>query len=444
MCSIPRVCRTMKQLFEKEAPILARQCGLRERSIPLVSLIYILVLGWWKDPKAGPSALARFANSLGVEVCKQDVDSHFTERTANFLLAVLQRAVQVLVCAEPVDLPLLSQFTAVLVEDGSSISLPSALKSVWRGCGGSKATRGKDPKNQASLKITVRWDLLGGRLEGPYLQEGRRQELSSVLREQVIAKGALWLADLGYWSLRFLHQLSRQGSYFLMRLKEGSIVWFEGRQVDVLDLLPETVGERVELLVDLGTDKGVKGVRLLAERMPKHVVAKRHERLQQEAQDHGKVVSEHSLKWAQWTILITNVPVGMLTFEQALALMRARWQIELLFKLWKQHALIDEWNGTKPWRVLCEVYAKLLAMVVQHWFVLLSCWDDPHRSLPAVAEGLREQVPVLVHGLMKRLPLQQALRLIVARVQANCSIPKRSTRLNTSRRLQSVWDPGLT
>src|SRR5437879_7978051 len=72
--------------------------------------------------------------------------------------------------------------------------------------------------------------------------------------------------------------------------------------------------------------------------------------------------------------------------------------IERLFKLWKQEGLVDEWTGTKPWRVLCEVYAKLLAMVLQHWFVLLSCWDDPHRSLFAVAEVLRKQVPLLAHG----------------------------------------------
>lgn len=444
MTSITRMSKTLTHLFEHEAADLARQAGLRQRSMTFAELAYLLVLGWWKQPQAGQSALARFANSLGVHVCKQDVDSHFTQHTANFLLALLRRAIQLLVCAQPVDLPLLQQFTAVLVEDGSSISLPSALKSVWRGCGGSRATRGKDPKNEASLKITVRWDLLSGRLEGPYLQEGRSQELKSVLRQQSMAQGALWLADLGYWSLRFLSQLSRQGVYFLMRLKEGVAVWFEGQSVDVLDLLPQHIGERVELLVDLGADKAVKGVRLLAERVPDHVVASRHERLRAYAQDHGKKVSERALQWAQWTILVTNVPICMLTHEQALALQRARWQIELLFKLWKQSALIDEWNGTKPWRVLCEVYAKLLAMVVQHWFVLLSCWDDPHRSLLAVAEGLREQIPVLVHGLMKRLPLQQALRLMVARLQENCSIPARSTRLSTSRRLQSVWDPGLT
>lgn len=445
MCSIPRLSHMLRQLFEEQAPELARRCGLRQRTIPLATLAYVLVLGWWKAPQSGPSALARFAGTLSTQVCKQDVDHHFTERTANWLLALLQRAVQLLVCARAVDLPLLRQFTAVLIEDGSSISLPSALKTIWHGCGGSKATRGSDPKHEASLKITVRWDLLGGCLQGPYLQEGRSPDLSSVLHEQAMPTGSLWVADLGYWSLRFLHWLHAQGVFFLMRLKDGVALWYQGKRVDVLDLLGQHLIEaRVELLVDLGATKAITGGRLLAERVPAHVVEKRHKRLYDYAQDHGKEVSQRALALAHWTIVVTNVPADMLTFEQALALMRARWQVELLFKLWKQCALIDEWTGTKPWRVLCEVYAKLLAMVVQHWFVLLCCWDDPHRSLLLVAEGLREQVPVLVHGLMRRLPLQQALRLMVARVHDNCSIPARATRPSTSRRLQSAWDPGLT
>ncbi len=45
MCSIARVCRAMKQLFEEQAPVLARHCGLCERTIPFAQLAYVLVLG---------------------------------------------------------------------------------------------------------------------------------------------------------------------------------------------------------------------------------------------------------------------------------------------------------------------------------------------------------------------------------------------------------------
>ncbi len=196
MTSIAQVSRTVTTLFEHDAVELGKQYGLRQRTMTFTQLAWVLVLGWWKQPAAGPSALSRFAGSLGLRLCKQDLDCHWTERTADWLLALLRRAVEMVVCANAVQLPLLQQFRAVLIEDGSSISLPSVLKRVWGGCGGSPTKAGKDPKTQAGLKITVRLDLLKGQLHGPHLQEGRRHELSSVLREQVMLPGSLWIAAL--------------------------------------------------------------------------------------------------------------------------------------------------------------------------------------------------------------------------------------------------------
>ena len=444
MTSIARMSRMVKQLFEHDSVELAHAAGLRQRKLTFVQVALILVLGWWKQPQAGPSTLSRFAGSLGVRIEKQGLDCHFTERTATWLLALLRRAVEYVVCAHAVSLPLLQQFRAVLIEDGSSISLPSVLRSVWRGCGGRAASAGKDAKTQAALKVTVRWDRLSGRLQGPYLQEGRQHELKSVLREQVIVPGSLWIADLGYWSLKWLRAVSQSGVYFLMRYKAGIVLWQGKQRLDLLSVLPQVTGERLELLVAVGADKVVSGVRLVAERVPDEVTLQRQERIRAYADDHGKPVNPLVWELAHWTIVLTNVPVCMLSFEQVLALLRARWQVELLFKLWKESGLLDDWEASDPWRILCEVYAKLLAMVVQHWFVLLSCWDDPHRSLSAVAEVLREQVPTLVHGLLGHLPLGRAIGLILDSVQGGCSIPKRSTRLSTSYRLLGPWEPGLT
>src|SRR5947209_5070388 len=437
MTNIARLSGILRRLFFVEANQLADQAEViqRHRVFSGATLVQLLVFGWLKNPQGGPSHLARFAGSLGLKLSKQAVEERFTMRTADWLLAVLRRAVQYLVCAQAVSLPLLQRFTAVLLEDGSTITLPASLKQVWRGCGGSGS--------EAALKLTVRWDLLAGGLRGPYIQEGCRHETQSPLREQQMPKGSLWRGDLGYFSLVWLGQLVKQGVYFLMGYKEPVTLWkADGEQVEILDLLPTDGQEMVDLPVWLGARKQVKA-RLIAKKMPEKVLKRRREQLKEQAHKRCKPINMRQWELVQWTIVLTNVPLSLLSAAEAMALMRARWQIELLWKLWKDQGQVDAWQSENSARILCELYAKLLGMLVQHWLLLLSCWDDPHRSLVSAAQVIRDQVPTLVHGLTGRLPLGQALRLVIDVVMGGCSIPKRQTRLSTSHRLLEPLGRGL-
>ena len=90
-------------------------------------------------------------------------------------------------------------------------------------------------------------------------------------------------------------------------------------------------------------------------------------KLKSEAKSKCKKVSERSLRLSDWTVLCTNVPYELLTLEEAMTLIRIRWQIELLFKLWKSEGHIDESRSESSWRVLCELYAKV--MVIHHWIM---------------------------------------------------------------------------
>ena len=65
--------------------------------------------------------------------------------------------------------------------------------------------------------------------------------------------------------------------------------------------------------------------------------------------------------------------------------------------------LVDEWHTKNEARMLCEVYAKLLGLLVQHRVLLLTCWEDPHRSWITVSEIVRDQAVVLAHGFSGRL-----------------------------------------
>jgi hypothetical protein len=277
---------------------------------------------------------------MGVKISKQSLEDHWTVMTAQWLLVLLRQAVRYVVCGAECPLVLLQRFSAVLVEDGSSISLPASLCCFWKGCGGNDAKK-KESKGQSSIKLTVRLDLLKGSLQGPYLHDGKTHELNSELREQEMPKGSLWIADLGYFPLHWLKTLSKRGVYFLMRYKDAVIIWVNDKRIDLLDLLPKEPGVWVDQVVCLGAEKLIQ-VRLIAVAVPDFVAKQRQERIREYARTHQKPVSERALELAKWTILVTNVPASMLTPLEAQGLLRARWQIELLFKLWKQFGLIDE------------------------------------------------------------------------------------------------------
>ena len=45
--------------------------------------------------------------------------------------------------------------------------------------------------------------------------------------------------------------------------------------------------------------------------------------------------------------------------------------MEMRYKLWKQYGQIDEWRTANPWRILCELSAKLIGVLLQHWLIVL-------------------------------------------------------------------------
>ena len=69
--------------------------------------------------------------------------------------------------------------------------------------------------------------------------------------------------------------------------------------------------------------------------------------------------------------MITNVPREQLSVTEAMVLLKICWHIELLFKVWKSHGQVDAWRTQKPARILCEIDAKMIGLIVQHWVLVV-------------------------------------------------------------------------
>lgn len=79
--------------------------------------------------------------------------------------------------------------------------------------------------------------------------------------------------------------------------------------------------------------------------------------------------------------------------------------MELLYKLWKQYGQADTSRSQQPWHMLCDYSAKLVGLLIVHWFMIVGCWHIPSRSMVKAAKAIRSQVVLLAKALGGTLDL---------------------------------------
>lgn len=432
MTTIPQVSQAMQTLLTSAAAAADAKLHYTKRpdqaKFTASTLVQTLVFGWLAHPDATLEQLTQCAARVGVTVSTQAIDQRLNLCTAKLLQHLLGASMQHLIAAEPVAIPILQRFTGVRVQDSTTIVLPDALKAHWAGCGGSTAEH-----TAAALKCGVQLDLLTGSLSSLDLADGRASDQRLPLQQAALPKGSLRLADLGFYDLSVLAGLSAAEVYWLSKLEPATLISTATQDPCPLLAYVERLGpvEQWEEPVWVGKGRRVHA-RLLLQRVPQEVADQRRRRIRKAARDKGVTPSAAALALAGWTILITNIPATLLTLAEALILIKVRWQIELLFKLWKSHGKVDAWRSEKPERILCEVYAKLLAMVVQHWVLVVSCWAHPDRSLVKAAQVVREHASALASA---RARLEH-LREVLSTIQC---ILKRTARMTTRRKHPNTY-----
>jgi len=419
MTTITQLAQQMQYLFQTRANELAWETGFmeRERLMTGSSFASGLVSAYQADSHVSLAGLSQAIGNAGTPLSRQAVHDRFNEKSVRFMQAMLAESVKLSIKGRHLKHPLLDHFQHVVLTDSTIITLPNQFADVWRGSGGN----GDNP-SCAAVKISVRWQLSDGELTTVHLSDGTAHD-RTVLQDVAVEAGNLYVQDLGYFSLNMFKQWGQDGAYWLTRYKTGTIVMDQdGKPLDLQDWLPQQVGQRCEASVVVG-QRAQLSCRLIAERVPPEVIAKRHKRIRETARINEQTPSQRRLALAHWTIYLTNTTAQQLTLDDILFIGRCRWQIECLFKLWKQGLHIDEWQTTHPHRLLCEIYAKLLAAIVTHWFFIVMCWHQWRRSLLQALPALKAFAWQWANSLDKRSLLQHAFRAL-QRALSRCQMDK--------------------
>lgn len=406
--TIAEIAENVTRLLGSEADELGTSSGFiqRRRKLSGSSFAQMLVGGALGTPELSYTDMVQYAALADVKISAQGVAQRFTATGARFMAALLERAVNYVVASElSVVVPVLTQFTGVYIRDSSVIGLPRSLVEHWPGVGNAAG-------ESAAVKLQVRLNYNTGALDGPVLQAGRMADRSTPYCSDDEPRGSLSLADLGYFNLEELRERDQRGQYVIVRYKQGTVLYTAGgTRLDLLAWLQQLNEPRAELQVCVGQRQRLP-MRLLVERVPSEVAEQRRRRLREYARKKQTTPRAETLALTEWTMVLTNAPGTMLTFEAVQVLLYVRWQVELLFKLWKSQLRVDEWRSDNPWRILCELYGKLIAAVLSQWVFQLELWRYPDRSLVKATLALQKFAGSLVQALRHPEALAATLQWI--------------------------------
>ncbi len=433
------VSKRLSEFFGKTADKKARETKFVQRESKLTGALFlqIFVLGFLENPKASLNFLCQVAEDLGITIRKQGLQKRLKSAAVTFMKAMFEQAKDILQNRVPLSLTLLTQFKAVQLLDSTGISLPDKLAKEFPASGGSGP--------QAGLKLQTMWDFLRGNLTAIWQTTGRESDQGFADYLAHIIPGGLFLADLGYFVLSSLEQIMDKDAYFISRFstKTGLLHPDTKERFNLLAYLRQTTASHIDMNVLVGVKLKLP-CRLVATRLPSKVVAERRRKAKLKAQKKGRTLSKQALEWLAWSIYITNVPVKMLSLQEIVLMYTLRWQVELLFKLWKSEGELDRVAGFKRERVLCELYAKLIGFIMFHFLTAPVRWEKQELSPTKAFQTLRRHIMELAQSLSSPSSLCQVITKLTRRWCRYGLKDKRRKRQSTCRQIELAAAQSVT
>ncbi len=429
MLTVAQLAHTLQTTLTTTAETAARDAQFikRERKLTGAAFVQGLVFGWLAHPEATDDQLVQAIARAGSRISPQALQQRFTTEAATCLAMVLEAVSTTMIRADTVGASLLTRFTAVWLLDSSTVRLPDVYATEWPGSG---------EAGTAGAKLHTMLDLVRGQVQGPTVEPGRPHDKHSPLQPVPIEPGALRITDLGFYALGRLRQIGDGRAYWLCRAQvQTHLRTADGRTWTLLAFMRAQRGAIVDVPVTLGA-RAQLPARLIAFRLDGQAAARRRRTLGRQAKKKGQTVSADRLALAGWDISVTNVPTTLLTAEESRILLRARWQIELLFKRWKSAGKVDVSRSQSAERILCEVYAKLIGQVITQWCSVLGAWRVRERSLVKVARVVQDHSTALALALPSHRQLCRVLRILRESCQTGCRVNTRKTRPNHCQLIQ--------
>jgi hypothetical protein len=260
-------------------------------------------------------------------------------------------------------------FKAVNIKDSSKFSLPTHYDNQY-------PSFGNFSKKNGLMNIQYEYDLLSGNWTSLELTSIKRNDqLDSKETIDKIAKGELYVRDLGYVTPIYIQAIIDKEAYFINRLPGTISVYDLNDQLIDWKKIDRRFSQSSIPSIEMGVriyHKNKLECRLIIERVGDQEYKRRLENAVQNAKKYGTGVSDSRKLRCRYNTFITNVQKEILPFEKIRKTYYLRWQIELVFKTWKSFFEINKVKRMKKERMECQLLAKLI-WILLNWRLFQTC-----------------------------------------------------------------------
>jgi hypothetical protein len=337
---------------------VAKQEGFVERSKKLTGFPFLCLCAFQEH--VGKESLSKLCASLyahfDVEISTEGLNQRFSKPAVDFLKQIFQSLFQI---QNPIlSLSAMDFFERIRILDSTSFGVSPNSYESYGGYHGS------------GVKIQLEYDLKAGEFVQWELQEQKDSDQAFAnLIQSSVKPNDLCIRDLGYFSTPELRTVSERKGFFISRLHPQTGIYnkLEDGSLEKVDLsiyheeLNE--GEYLEIPVLVGK-KELVPVRLIIYKLDEDQLQRRKETLKKREKKKGVKFTTQRNKHVVLNTLITNIPQSNVKATDIYSIYSLRWQIEILFKIWKSIFEVDQVKKMKQERFECYLYGRFIALLL--------------------------------------------------------------------------------
>ncbi|AAY60277.1 IS4-like element ISBce9 family transposase (plasmid) [Bacillus cereus] len=324
---------------------------------------HFLSLCVWLNQQVATTSLTQLCSQLetstGVLLSPEGLNRRFNSASVAFFRTVFTTLLQAKIGGvSKISHSLSSYFERIRILDSTTFQVPDRFAAIYPGAGGCS--------HKAGVKI----------------EPGKRSDQAyGATRTDMIQKNELYIRDLGYFRLQDFKSIQDKQGYYLSRLKlptkiyrkEFETVVFKTKPPQLKPVYTQIHLENIMKQLQPGQVYELHDVYVGSkDKLPTRIVVYRctEEQKQKRLRDQtirekkkGITYTERTKLLQGITVYMTNIPTEWVPKEKIYALYSLRWQIELLFKIWKSWFQIHRCKSIKQERLECHLYGQLISIL---------------------------------------------------------------------------------